>query len=545
MAQWTSIWNNNPLVRWGVNAMYSIDGFTGSMMASGNARTKAFQELFDKSSGAFNKADFEKLQKKLYDEAFDANGVLTDKAAKFATSEVALNLDSEVVKSLQVMMDSVPVLKSIFLFPRTGVNAVELAWSFTPTSRISQGATRAGRLFKAKTQLEIKEVLAEHGITEYSLEALQALRSEHTGRQIMGSSLIAGVMLLAVNGGITGNGPQDAAERIRMIKKMGFKPLHIKNPFTGTWHSYKGFEPFAGIMGLAADLAFHSTRIDQAPMEDILNKMAVAVSMNLTNATFLSGFEPLVGLLSNDETAWNRFLANTTNSMIPGAGARSILNNIVTPQIKDVKNEFWHQLANKNKFLFPGDEFLKDSVDLYTNEPIRYHEPLTAAVNAFLPAFKSNGGTEPWRQWLLETGWDNLQILQTNPLNSEPIEPKAQQWINTWIAEHYPLAERIEEMRTHPKGYWDKKLKEYVKGRGDLTQNEFPIEKSVVHVALDNLHRKARKAAWEAYKRTLAGETQTLEGAYKNRRDLQLKKGDITGARETTDEILDIIDITK
>ena len=30
-------YNNNPFVRWGTNAMYAIDGFTGSLMASGSA----------------------------------------------------------------------------------------------------------------------------------------------------------------------------------------------------------------------------------------------------------------------------------------------------------------------------------------------------------------------------------------------------------------------------------------------------------------------------------------------------------------------------
>ena len=224
-------------------------------------------------------------------------------------------------------------------------------------------------------------------------------------------------------------------------------------------------------------------------------------------------------------------------------------------------------IANKNKFLFPGDSIIKNAVDLYTGEPIRYHEPLTAAANAFMPAFKSNGGTEPWRQWLLSTGWDNLQVLQTNPLSKEPIKPEAQQWINNWLGgglpnkdgipkpgyrnkdgtanPAYPLKERIEEMMNRPDGFWTKKIKEYQIGRGDLSQNEFPIKQLVVHQELNELHRKARKAAWEAYKRTQAGQADMIEGGYKRRRDEQLKQGDITGARETTEEMLDIISITK
>ena len=566
MAQQMSFWNNNPIVRWGVNAMYSIDGFTGSMMASGNARAKAFDALFDKSYGAFNKADFEKMQKKLYDEAFDANGVLTDEATKHATSEVALNLDNVILQKLDPIMDAVPALKTIFLFPRTGLNAVNLAWSFVPGSSLGPGLTKAQRVFRATSEDDILKVLTEHGFKEIDMNAFKALKSEYLGRQIMGASLVSGTMLMAANGMLTGNGPQDAAER-RRLKEIGWQELSIKNPFTGKWHSYKGFEPFAGILGLSADFVYQSSRVDQAMAEDWPRKLAAAISLNVTNATFLSGFEPLAGLMTNDETAWNRYLANMANSVLPGAGARSVLNNIITPQLKDVENDFLNQLANKNKFLFPGDSIIKNAVDLYTGEPIRYYEPLTAAANAFMPAFKSNGGMEPWRQWLLSTGWDNLQVLQTNPLSKEPIKPEAQQWINNWLGgglpnkdgipkpgyrnpdgtanPAYPLRERIEEMMNRPDGFWTKKIKEYQIGRGDLSQNEFPIKQLVVHQELNELHRKARKAAWEAYKRTQAGQADMIEGGYKRRRDDQLKQGDITGARATTEEMLDILSITK
>jgi len=544
MAEWMSFWNNNPIVRWGVNAMYGIDGFTNSMMASGMARAKAYDELFEASGGAFKKADFLKRQEELYSQAFDVNGVLTDKAAKHASSEIALNLDPAILNYFTPMLDHVPALKAIFLFPRTGLNAVSLAWSFIPGSSLAPALSKAHNLFKATTEDEIMKSLIEHGIDTMDMNAFRALKSEYTGRQIMGSSLIAGTMLMAVNGQLTGNGPQDAGERRRM-KEMGWKELSIKSPITGQWHSYKGFEPFAGILGLAADFVYHGTRIDQAPLEDLSRKLTAAISLNLTNATFLSGFEPLAGLMTGDETAWNRFFANMTNSMLPGAGARSVLNNVVTPQLKDVENEFLHHLANKNKFLFSGNEFLKDYLDLYTGEPIRYFEPLTAAANALMPAFKSNGGVEPWRQWMLETGWDGLQEIQTNPLNGQPVKPEALQHINNFIATKYPLVKRIEEMMNHPDGYWDKKIKEYKIGRGDLEQKDFPVKKLVVHQALSELHRKARKAGWESWKRTEAGKAQTMEGAYRQKRDDQLRRGDVKGAKETTEQMLDIISITK
>ena len=226
------------------------------------------------------------------------------------------------------------------------------------------------------------------------MTAFKALKSEHVGRQIMGSSLVMFACLMAVNGQMTGNGPQDPAQRRRMLE-MGWKPLSIRNPFTGKWHSYKGFEPYAQLLGLANDIVFHSNRVDQAPLEDIRGKLAAAISLNVTNSTFLSGFEPLYSLMAGDETAWGRFTADNINSMLPFAGGRNLLSEVITPQLKDVETEWQYYLANRNKYLFNNQVLLPDALDIYTGEPIKYQEPLTAAVNALLPAFKTKGGMEP------------------------------------------------------------------------------------------------------------------------------------------------------
>ena len=555
IAKGLTFWNNNPIVRWGVNAMSAIDGFTNSMMASGNARARAFDELFAESNGAFKRSEFNKLQRKLYDEAFDANGVLTDKAAKHASSEIALNLDNDLVNGLEVMMRKVPALRSLFLFPRTGLNALEVAWSFTPLSRINIGLTKAQRLFRAQSQTEILESLAEHGIDKMDMIAFRALKSEHTGRQIMGSSIIMFAGLMAVNGQMTGNGPQDPAQKRRMIE-MGWKPLSIRNPFTGNWHSYKGFEPYAQLLGIINDVVFHSNRVDQAPLEDIGGKLAAAISLNVTNSTFLSGFEPLYSLMAGDETAWARFTADNINSMLPFAGGRNLLSQVITPQLKDVETEWQYYLANRNKYLFNDQVLLPDALDIYTGEPIKYQEPLTAAINALLPAFKTNGGMEPWRQWMLSTGWDGLQILQKNPLSGQPITPEAQQWLNNWIGAGlknkdgspkpgYPLVKLIEEMRNHPQNYWDKKVKEYKKALGNQEQSEFPIKQLVVHRELDRIHRQARKAAWIAYGKTQEGKAATLEGHMKQDIKNRLRKGDVQGALDKQAQYLDIINIAK
>lgn len=89
---------------------------------------------------------------------------------------------------------------------------------------------------------------------------------------------------------------------------------------------------------------------------------------------------------------------------------------------------------NYSKFLFADSDMLRDQLDVYTGQPINYQEPMTAALNGLLPFFKSNGGSEPWRQWLLGTGWNNLNTLRTNRLTGHDLTSRERHFINNWVA---------------------------------------------------------------------------------------------------------------
>jgi hypothetical protein len=535
-----SWYNNNPFVKYGTNAMYALDGFLKSMMASGIARAKAYDEVFQATNGAFDDVLFNQKQSELYSKAFDKTGLLTDEAAKFASGELALNLDNEIVQRLEHLMEKVPFMRSLFMFPRTGVNALEFGWSFNPVSGLGGAIGRVRKVMNAKTQDEITEALAEHGL-EYSDEAFHSLKAEYTGRQLMGSAVVLGAGLWAAEGNLTGNGPQDAAEKKRMMD-MGWKPLSVRGP-DGNWYSYQGFEPFDSLLGLVGDWAFQASRVDQAWSEAIGRKIMYSISMNVANKTFLSGFEPLVSMLSGDEGAWNRFLAMQADSMIPYTGVRSMLSKAITPQLKDVENDFNSYLANRNKFLYGNNDALKDLLDIYTGQPINYHEPLTAAANAMMPFFKSNGGMEPWRQWLLRTGWDNLQTVRTNPTTKEPLTPTERQFVNNWIAQNGGLADQVERMRTAPDKFWDSKIKEYVKARGLKDQATMPIKKMVVHEELDRIHNEAFNMAFTALEQQNA--TSSMIGGYKSRRDRRLGIGDIQGASSDATQVQELLQIAK
>ena len=176
---------------------------------------------------------------------------------------------------------------------------------------------------------------------------------------------------------------------------------------------------------------------------------------------------------------------------------------------------------------------LVDQLDIYTGKPIRFHEPLNAAANAFMPFGKSNGSMEPWRQWLISTGWDNVSTMRVNPITKEILSPEDRNWINNWIAKNVNLAGQIEGMMNSKDGFWTRKMKEYKQNRGWKKQQDFPIKELVVHQELSRIHRDAMKWACSALERYHAQYSQV--GIQNNRIKNSLRQGNIPQALEANE----------
>ena len=186
--------------RSGVNALSYVDGFTKSLQASFVARTKAYDEAFEATNGAFNKEFkdlFDQKQKRLYDQMFDKDGVLTNDAALYSAGEMNLNLDNDMVAGVEKMVNDFPILKSLFLFPRTGMNELSRITTFNPLGPLGLAMGKARKALKAKTDEEIADVLKTHGYKETDRAAFETIKAEYIGRQNMSSLIVTGVGMAA------------------------------------------------------------------------------------------------------------------------------------------------------------------------------------------------------------------------------------------------------------------------------------------------------------------------------------------------------------
>ena len=528
---------NHWIPRAGINIMSGLDGFTKSLGASFSARTDAYNSAFDVTKGAINLDEFNKIQRDLYKKAFNSEGVLTDELAKQLSGEINLNQDLKMVTALEGLMKHAPVAKSIFMFPRTGLNDINYVATFSPTSLLGQGIGKARKLMKASSQFEIQEVLTEFGYKigddAANMANFNMLKREYQGRSIAATGMVMGAGLWALDGNLTGSGSYDGAEKKRM-REMGWKPYSIRMP-NGEWRSYEGMGPMTTFLGLVADVVYEGQRLDSNITEEWMRAITHSISMNVTNKTFLSSFEGLAKALSGEPGELNRWFAMQVDSQLPFAGMRNIASKALVPQLKEVEDNWIAYLMNRNRFLPPVNAMLHDAVDVYNGTPINYTDPMTAAINSILPYFKLNPSIEPWREELLRTGWDGLQKPRRNPINNRELTKDQLHYINTYMGKTYKLGEKVEKLLMRPDKWWQTELKRYAKERGLQSQQDFPIKETRVYELLDEEHNIAFDQAWASLERNRADLVN--QGVLQKIVDDKINQGNFKGAKETAGDL--------
>lgn len=495
--------NNSKFTRYGLNAMYALDGFTNSMIMSANARAKAYDELILNranyaSKEAFNEA-FQAKQSEIYGQYFDEAGALKQElpgSVKYQAGELEFNLDDALATRVTEITDKSPILKALFAFPRTGINALKYSWSYNPVGGVfanASGVGKMGAVFNAKTDDQILSALKMHGINELDKEAFTALKSEYIGRQMVGGTVVTLAGMWAIEGNLRGNGPPNARDR-KAMEALGWERNTIRNPLNGKWVSYANREPFTSMLSTVADIVDMGRRVDQSISEEWFQKAVAAIAVGPTSNTFLSGLRPLAAMLSGDAGEWTRFGANTATSMVPYSSVISSLNRVITPQLKDVQNDIREYVKNRYKFLSPGQEHLVDLLDVYTGKPIDHTDFFNALANEVVPFFNTNTGEEDFRFKLIESGWKGMPSHQTNPYTKSRIQPEERYFINNWVAQNYPLRERVEQLfdpETDVGKLSLQSLEDYRQTRGQDTQKQNPIKDIFLHNRLDEIHKEA------------------------------------------------------
>ncbi len=485
-------------LRYGMTGMVFTDVFSQTHLAHYLSRVRAYDDVFSE----FGFADWKKIEiaeNNHYKTLFDENGLVKDKALKSISGEVALNLDDSIATWINKATTAYPVTKFTLMFPRTGSNWVRNSISWTPLQAIP-GINKYSKTIWARTDEDIAQALAEHGIdmasTPNAKVLFENLRAEYTGRMAFSSLLTKVFWDYSMAGNIRGNGHYNQSRRSKEQSQLGYIPKTIN--IGGKWVSFKGIPGVDPILTILGDMAYYARDIDQPFMEDFQAKLMWTISATFLNETPLQGLEPLVAASNGDLSGWTRLIANSGRAMIPQSGALGVLSNAITSTQKDLETSIIKYIQNKTPI---ASSFLPEEIDIWTGAPLNdIQNPFLRALNALSP-IKISGTDEPWRKWLLTTGWDGLGRLKTSSDGSYKYSAKEREWIYKYIGKKQLYKQLIPLMNNPKYNEQIGKLRSHRVTNNDLTNEVLKLktQKLPLFKMIDNIIKVAQKEAEWAY----------------------------------------------
>tara|TARA_R100001163_G_scaffold4286_1_gene5745 strand:- start:1864 stop:5832 length:3969 start_codon:yes stop_codon:yes gene_type:complete len=403
---------NHPWLRFGANAMTALDGFTRATLANIEARGIVYDRMIAKGEGdMLTRGQILDAEDTIYNSMFDNNGMITDKAVDFASREIALNLDTDNVRSLSGFLSRVPGLKPFLMFPRTADNMIGMVNKFSPVSVFIEDYNKMALPGMNFTTDQVKKLLDTRGIKYNNAaemdQAFRTLRAEIRGRKAIGFASVLGAAFMFTNDRLHGNGHYDK-ERQKVRQQLKWKPRSYKG-WDGKWYSYEFLGPMADFISVTADVMDNMDTIDQEEGSKLLNKVGFILGANLTNKSFLAGLEPMNDVLAGNPAAMARWGASFGSSLLPMSGARAELGRMMSPQLREVDQDIFQLFHNRNKWVdvINPDAALPTAYDWVDGSPVGYPEDFfTRMWNAVMPMKVSDGMT-PERQFLLDIEFDS------------------------------------------------------------------------------------------------------------------------------------------
>jgi len=523
----------HPALRYGMTGMVFPDVFSQVHLAHYLSRTRAYSDVF--SEFGYLKPDALQLaEAKHYKEMFDADGMIKDKALKAISGEVALNLDDGVANWINQATTAYPIAKHMLMFPRTSSNYIKNSASWTPISLIP-GINKYSKTLWAQSQDEISEALLEHGIdmasTPNALALFKNLQAEYRGRMAFSGLMTATLYQYAMSGNIRGNGHYNASRRNKERTQMGYEPKTIN--IGGKWVSYKGILGIEQVLSIIGDMAYYNKDIDEATLSNLQAKLTWTLSATFLNETPLQGLEPLIAATNGDLSGWNRLLANAARAYIPLSGAAGVLSSAITSTQKDIQGNLDEYLKNR---LPVFSSTLPDQIDIWTGEPVNdIDNPFLRILNALSP-LKVSGTNEPWRQWLLESGWNGLGRLRKDSTGSYEYSTEERELIYKFIGEQQ-LYKEVQKLMKDKKYQKDlKTLRIHRSNNAEINQDRIKLdtEKLPVFQELNWILRRAQKIAEERLKKLRPDITERIE--LQQEADFNMKQGKVEKAAEIQKE---------
>ncbi len=455
----------HPWLRFSANAMTAFDGFTRSFIGSIEARGKAYDTLM-KTGKAIDKEDLKKLSDGLYDQMFDDKGFISDAAVEYASREIAMNLNNKSVDALSQLINRAPILKPFLMFPKTSMNMLAFSGSHNPLGVFINDMNAFKLPFAQMDQVDVERLLTSRGIPidENMGIAYDTIRAELKGRKAIGGLTVMGAVGLFTTDRLNGNGIYDKT-RQKFRREAGWKPRSYKG-WDGKWYSYENMGALSDWLALTADIMDNFDTLDAPTLETQLNKMGYILSANLTNKSFTAGLEPLNDVLAGNPAALSRWGASFGSAFLPGSGFRNEFGRLLEPQLKEVDQEFFQLLANRNVGAKSGLPDLHDWID---GGKVGVPKGFWQRVwNTYSPWWKQGDAISPEKQFLIDIEFDGRPSLRTNGKGIE-YTPQQRSEVTDWMGKSKYFRNEVRKIMRSIDG---KQFRKELKASGNVMDRE-------------------------------------------------------------------------
>jgi len=160
-------------------------------------------------------------------------------------------------------------------------------------------------------------------------------RSLALARISLGTGLGMLIAHWAADGTITGAAPRDRARRDLMLAD-GWQPYSIR--IGGTYYSYQRLDPLAMTLGVAADLRGVWDTVSRGGWDEAGALIIGSVIGNLSNKTFLSGFESVLGVLDDPDRNLSNFVSRLAGSLAVPTGVAQVARTL-DPTLRETRGE--------------------------------------------------------------------------------------------------------------------------------------------------------------------------------------------------------------
>ena len=512
----------HPWLRYGANSMTAMDGFTRAWIGSIEAKGKAFDEIMSKGQKLTTKK-VNTIQKKAYNQMFDDTGMITDSGVEYASKEISMNLDNDLVQSLNVLIKKVPLLRPFLMFPKTSANMISFTASHSPLGVFMKEFDKFGKNFDDMSNDEVISALTSRGIDVKNVDmeaAYNTIKAELKGRKAIGMTMVTGAAIMFTGDRLHGNGIYDPT-RQRTRTQLNWKPRSYKG-WDGKWYSYEGLGAISDWIAITADVMDNFDiptlsmfgegknvgTLDENSLEVNMAKLAYIIGANLTNKSFLAGLEPMFDVLQGNPSAISRWTASFGSGLLPYSGLRNEFSRLLTPQLKEVEQEFQQLFFNRNPLL---KSQLPNAYDWMDGGLVR--EPdnfFVRAWNAYSPVFKVGEEMSPEKEFLVEIEFDSRPQLNKNG-NGIEYTPEERSQVTQLMGEDGLFKDEVKKIMNSKEG------REFRRLYKEMNKTGAVIDKDKLGLLQTKVNDALRRAQLYAERRILLRD-QVEEKTYLNKR---------------------------